>query len=140
MKKARRQIEYPIVVDGIVFDKTESIRKDGLCEVGSLVAIRPCKEEYGNKTYLGMYIGEVARRKFAKYNSETKELTFGVGMYIPAIYVFELKKIIYGSESWWREVSDISEIKEITDGEIDDLVYVRLLEFFARRKNDGENK
>ena len=39
----------------------------------------------------------------------------------------ELKKIIYGCESWWHEITSVEELKDITDSDIDNTWYVQLL-------------
>jgi hypothetical protein len=44
----------------------------------------------------------------------------------PAIYVPELRKIIFGCGSWWSEIESPDEIKDITDDDIENCWYVRL--------------
>ncbi len=45
----------------------------------------------------------------------------------PAIFVPELKKIIYGCESWWGEIESPEDFKEITSDDINNVWYVQLL-------------
>ena len=45
----------------------------------------------------------------------------------PAIFVPELKRIVWGMESWWGAVKSEDELKEITDEDIDNVWYVKLL-------------
>lgn len=52
-----RYIEYPITVNKIENDK---LSYDGIThDVGCCVAVRLCREEYGNKTYFGFYLGNL---------------------------------------------------------------------------------
>lgn len=71
---------------------------------GVFVSIRPCKPEYKDKTYLGLYIGEIAIGLTVKredLEGGNVELTIERTMYNPAIFVFALNKVIFGIESWW---------------------------------------
>lgn len=59
----------------------------------------------------------------------------------PAIYVFELKKIIYGCESYWNIIDDPNDFKEITKETLDNVWYVQLLkEFYGDKENEKEGK
>lgn len=52
-----KYVEYPITVHEI---ENKPIDTSGLGhEEGSLVAIRPCAKEYNEKTYIGIYIGDL---------------------------------------------------------------------------------
>lgn len=118
-------LEYPIAVKEVVTDKLEYNK--GFChKMGSLVKIRPCGEEYGNKTYLGFYIGDMPLQIYQSYNPKNNVLTIKKDGN-PAIFVPELKKIIFGCESWWGEIENEEDLKEITDNDIDNIWYVKLL-------------
>lgn len=125
-------IEYPITVNGI---KTEpfdySYHLSG--EVGSLCKIRPCGKEYEDKTYLGLYLGELPWFISSSYKEETGILTTKAASN-PAILVFDLKKIIFGCESWWQIIKDKSELSDITDEDIDNVWYMQLLK--AMKNNE----
>jgi len=121
-----RWIEYPITVTGIEhksFMGRSSYLKGA---VGGFVRIRPCGEEYENKTYLGLYLGELPIHTHCTHNSETGKLVVSV-RHNPAIYVFALKKIIYGVESFWETIDDPAQIKEMTDQDIAAVPYVKVL-------------
>lgn len=116
----------------------ETIRP-GLAEPGQMVAIRPCAKEYKGKTFLGMYLcsaptGLVGRQKGDKILLEMSEYTN------PAIYVPDLKKIIWGYGSWWHEITEESKLKEITDDDINNTWYVKALKQIEEREKDGKNK
>lgn len=124
-------IEYPIEVSKInkTID-TVGIRDE---EVGMFVRVRPCAQEYQDKTFLGLYLGELPVGIQISHNSETKELN--VGFYNnPAIFVFDLKKIIYGYESWWEVIENEDELKTITDIDIENVWYVKALKTFSQTK------
>ena len=54
----------------------------------------------------------------------------------PAIFVPELKKIIYGCESWWGEIESPEDFKEITSEDINNLWYVQLLKVMTGKEDE----
>lgn len=122
-------IEYPIEVSKINQDINMSGYRDD--EIGKFVRIRPCSKEYQNKTYLGLYLGELPVGFQISHNSETKELNVRFNTN-PAIFVFDLKKIIYGCESWWGFIESEEELKTITDIDIDNVWYVKALKMLSK--------
>ena len=107
--------------------------QDGLFrKSGSLVKIRPCGEEYKDKTYLGFYIGDIALGSSIKVKEDKIQLNFSG--HNPAIFVPEIGKIIYGCESWWGEIEDEKDLKDITDSDIENVWYVKLLKFMPESK------
>lgn len=134
-----RNIQFPIEVSGIKLGNGKVI-EDRFDEAGTLVAVRPCGKEYQGKTYLGLHIGDVALGQVAKYNRETKEIEIDFSMHNPAIYIFALKKIVYGCESWWRKISDPSELREITDEDIENTWYVQLLRQIEKEKDEAKSE
>ena len=120
-----RYIEYPLTIKGI---ENRPIEKCGFGHtVGCMVAVRPCGEEYGEKTYLGIYLGELPIQIMTSYDPTTGVLT-NSAMQNPGIFVPELKKIVYGCGSWWREIKSVDELKAITDEDIENTWYVQLLQ------------
>lgn len=122
-KYKSRYIEYPIEVNKINSEMRE-YWKDTDC--GRLVKIRPCGAEYGEKTYLGILLGELPFMNCVSYQEKTKELDVFPSCN-PAIFVPELKKIIFGMESWWGRIESADELKDITDEDISNVWYVRLM-------------
>jgi hypothetical protein len=118
-------IEYPIEVSKI---NIESFKKPNYknSEVGKFVKVVPCAEEYNGQTYLGMYLGELPIGPHITHNSDTKELNISTTTN-PAIFVFELNKIIYGMESFWTIIETEEDLKDITKDDIDNVWYVKLL-------------
>lgn len=129
-KYKSRFIEYPVTVNGI----NKSFHKywENNEECGTLVKIRPCNEEYGSRTYLGILLGHLPVGISVTHNERTCELTAAT-FSNPAIFVPELKKIIFGMESWWGKIEDPEEIKVITDEEIHNLWYVKRMKELCDR-------
>lgn len=129
-----RFIEYPISVTEIdVKEFDGKLLYHG--NVGKLAKIRPCGEEYGGKTYLGIFLGDIPNSPLISHNSETGVLQ--IRPYCnPAIFVPDLKKIIFGCESWWSVIEDEKDLdKKITDELIQNQWYVRMAKLMG-----GSNK
>jgi len=93
-------------------------------DVGSLVRIRPVDSD---KTHLGLYLGDLAREIMIARGSKSKALML-TERTNPAIWVFDLKKIVWGDSSWWSVISDEKELdKLITDLDIQNVWYVKAL-------------
>lgn len=122
-KYKSRYIEYPITVSK-TNQKLREYWKDENC--GRLVKIRPCGKEYGDKTYLGILLGDLPYTLYITHNPETLELNCSTTGN-PAIFVPELRKIIFGMESWWGEIESEEELRDITDDDIENVWYVKML-------------
>lgn len=121
-------IQYPIEVSAINIDA--KICTLGSGRIGKLVKIRPCGDE---KTYLGLFLGDLPIGISVSHNDETKELSVGF-MENPAIFVFDLNKIVYGQESWWGVIENEGDLQEITDSTIDNQWYVKALRQMTERE------
>ena len=120
-----KYIEYPITVNNINVEQRDdwSLRQT---DIGKLALIRPCGKEYEDKTYVGIFLGDLPCWQSVSFNRESGELITKM-VSNPAIFVPALKKTIYGCESWWKIVEDESELtKEITDDVISSQWYVQL--------------
>jgi hypothetical protein len=95
-------------------------------ECGTLVRVSPCDEKHKGKTYLGILLGDMPIGVLVSFNRESRKLQITPHSN-PAIFVPELKKIIYGYESWWGEIESLEELQDITAEEINSLWYVQLL-------------
>lgn len=127
-----RYIEYPITISKI---ENKEISFDGLGhECGTLVKIRPCAEEYQNKTFMGIYLGDLPMGISSSYNEETQILT-NRAFSNPAIFVPELKKIIFGAESWWSEIKAGDDVSDITDEDINNQWYVQMMKDLSKNEN-----
>jgi hypothetical protein len=105
---------------------------------GRPVKVRWCKND---KTYLGLYLGEVALSFSADF-SKKEILEVNYAGHNPAILVLEIERVIYGCESWWGFINDEAELKDITDEDISNIPYVKALRGMSERecsKLDEEN-
>jgi hypothetical protein len=123
-----RYIEFPITVNKIELDSKPGVDQSEHFgyKSNTLVSIRPCASEYEKKTYLGIYLGDIDVGLNASFVEETG--TIKVHRYMnPAIFVPELGKTIFGCESWWGEIESEEQLKQITDEDIQNIWYVKLL-------------
>jgi hypothetical protein len=98
--------------------------------IGYPVSIRPCADEYENKTYLGFFLGYIAMSVDAEARADGIALRFS--RYNPAIFVPDLNKVIFGYESWWGRIESPEGLKEVTDEDIGNIWYVKGLRALAR--------
>ena len=110
------------------YEESEPIKTDcfsGKC--GDPVRIRPCGKEYGDKTYFGILIGDIAL-SIGHSIDDNGTVTAERQHYNPGILIPELGKIVYGCESWWGKIESEEELdKLITDESIQSVWYVKLL-------------
>lgn len=128
-----RYIEYPLTIQGLELKQIDTHNQRN---VGRPCKIRVCEEKSSEKTYFGIYLGELPYFLNALFSEESGILTCSAASN-PAIYVPELKKIVYGIESWWGFINGPEELKDITDADIDNQWYVKLLKEYTK---DGGNK
>lgn len=136
-------IACPITVTKIEHTREDILRPQRLIGQGSCgdwIAVRPCGERYGDKTYLGVFLGEMAQTTVASFNPETGRMTVGAALHNPAIFVPDLKEVIYGLGSWWRLITSPDDLAKITDADIDNVWYMRALrELDERQLAEGED-
>ncbi|MBO5435059.1 hypothetical protein J6A31_04480 [bacterium] len=121
-----RYIEFPIEVNEIENTPIDTAFTGLGHTCGEIVEIRPCGEEYNDKSFIGIYIGDLPMQLSSSYNSESKTLR-NYAIPNPAIFVPELKKIIFGVESFWRKIDSIDDFKGISDADIDNTWYIQLM-------------
>jgi len=136
MNEYKHEFKKPRIVNGI---EIEDIRLPPLSvEIGGSVAIRPSSDEYEDKTYLGIFLGGIARIESTAFNTVEKTIII-YNREHPAFFVPKLKKIIFGFESWWKPITNIDTLKEITDEDIQNTWYVKALkEIDGSDKQDGK--
>jgi len=133
-------IEFPITVTEIdCDDNSEAIHEKLLLggKCGDMVAVRPCGKEYGDKTYLGVLLGEVAMSVSCRFDAEAGKLTLFQSYHNPAMYVPDLKKVIYGCGSWWGKINNEDDLKQITNQDISNVWYVKAMKALM---HDDESK
>lgn len=119
-----KYIEYPLTINGIENSRI-NITGSGQ-ECGTICEITPCGKEYEGKSFIGIYLGDLPvaiHTSFCRQDGILKNTTFNN----PAIFVPELKKIIFGCESWWREINSFEDFKVITKKEIENTWYMQVL-------------
>ena len=99
---------------------------------GDMVVIRPCDKKYKKKTYLGIYLGDMALS--IHHTIKDNIVTSDFAMHNPAIYVPDIKKVIFGCGSWWSRIKNKEDLKQITDKDIDNVWYVRTLKELGKKK------
>jgi hypothetical protein len=113
-------IQFPIEVSEIAMTTSHGRHLE---QVGKWVSIRPCDT---NKTYLGVYLGDLNAGPQVSWHAKTKILS--VHPYKnPAIYVPDLKRVVWGMESWWGVIDKPEDLKKITDADIQNVWYVKAL-------------
>jgi hypothetical protein len=130
-----KRIKFPIEVNKIIFPK-KFIDKYYGGDTGDWVAVRPCNEKYKDKTFLGILLGELPVTCGCSYDKE-KALEFYLHMN-PAIYVPEIKEIIFGCGSWWHKLDNPEDLKQITKKDINDVWYVKALKELAKEKRKNK--
>lgn len=110
-----KYIECPITVQKIVNKKINTKETSDNC--GCLCEVRPCGEEYQGKSFVGVYLGRLPIAIYTSFNKKTGVLENST-MNNPAFFVPELRKIVYGYESWWRHIRSKEDLKNITEKDI----------------------
>lgn len=118
---------WPRFITGANWEDTGKIMYDGSSRVGNFVSIRPCADEYGDKTYLGIYLGDMATSIALGYDKSNGQIKPQFYRHNPAIFVFDLNKIIFGMESWWGEITSEDQLRKITNDDINNVWYVKAL-------------
>lgn len=132
-----RYIDFPLVVEDIeksdpTFDKPLGNRH------GDLVRVRPCGEEYGGKTYLGILVAEAPTGISVSYDDERRVLKVSTALSNPLIVIPETHSLVWGYESWWETIKDPSDLGEITDEDIENVWYVKAIRELCKRDQEEE--
>lgn len=136
-KYSSRYIKYPLTIKGMEITFSDDCKRS-LSKCGQLVKIIPCGEEYGNKTYLGILLGDLPISTIISFHPDSEKLHIGA-MTNPSIFIPELKKIVYGCESWWKKIENPEDLKEITTDDIQNTWYVKLLIDMCSESKNSEN-
>ena len=88
--------------------------------------VRPCDKKYGEKTYLGILLGELPLS--ISHSIDKNGIVMAEhAMYNPAIFIPEIKDIVFGCGSWWSKIDTEEELKQITNSDIENTWYVNFL-------------
>lgn len=125
-KYRSKYIQFPISISGIENQQIPT-EPEGICR---WVRIRPCSSKFEDRTYLGIFLGTLPIGISTSYEENTGKLS-NHAVCNPAILVPDLKKILYGMESWWDFIETPEELKELTDASIDQMWYAQLARTFG---------
>ncbi len=115
----------PFTVKTTVMGNAPAVVPGSIHDSGSFVSIRPCGEEYEGRTYLGLYIGDLATSVSIKIAPELQAMQLEFSRHNPAIWVFELNRIILGNASFWTPIDSPEQLRKITNDDINDCWYVK---------------
>lgn len=142
--KVGEEIKFPITVNKIEYRMDVPIRmeSDGH-KSGTLVAVRSVKEKHGDKTRLGILVGFVpldvsVALKHPEGNQTEGSIMIASRSTNPVIFIPELGESVLGAESWWGQIKDESQLKEITNDDIQNVWYVKALKQLAETKAKKE--
>ena len=60
------------------------------------------------------------------YDKDEQMLSIS-NMYNPAIFVPEINEVVFGYESWWSLINSSEDIEDITNDDISNVWYVKML-------------
>lgn len=103
-------------------------------DVGQLVAIRPVGDD---RTYLGIHMGMFAHELYCVHERADSELVV-TNAVNPAIFVPDLGRVVWGYESWWGTIDSEDQLRQITDEDIQNVWYVKLLRGLLAEKDAEE--
>ena len=129
---------FPVPVEVYGLTSRGRVLYERTCKTGDLVKIRPCAPEHKNKTFLGVYIGDIATGVGATLNPKDGVLGVHPAEHNPAILVPELGKLVFGYESWWGPIKSEEELKQITNDDIANVWYVKLWKQMFEEKKDAD--
>jgi len=101
------------------------------CEPGTLVSIRPCDDKYEEKTFLGIFIGDLSAFPCDENGKRNSDKPY---MHNPCIWVPDLKEYIFGFESWWGTIDSKKDLHQITNQDIENVWYVKALQQFEAKE------
>lgn len=112
-------------------------KMDFLCknDIGKLVRVRPCDKKYKGKTFLGIFLGELPIPMYVSYNKDEQMLSIK-NMHNPAIFVPDINEVVFGYESWWSLINSSEDITDITNDDISNVWYVKMLNNLDRQEKN----
>lgn len=120
-------VKFPITVTRINAKTAQPRGRHS--QVGMLVKIRPCGDE---KTYLGLYVGDLPRDLDISWAEKSNELFVSVTSN-PAIFVPALNRVVRGDESWWSIIEKPEDAtRMISDSDIQNSPCVVMLKSLAQ--------
>lgn len=132
-----KYIEYPFIIDSL------DIKDPKPWNISfEPVRVRLCED---NKTYFGILLGEFPWHTTASFSEEERKLKIST-ITNSCILLPVQKKIVFGCESWWQRIEPGETIADISDADIGNTWYVKLLNDLVKenaqptKKADLENQ
>ena len=125
-----RYITFPLTIDDVECEDMIEYRKPVGNDVGTLVAVRPCDDEFEGKTYLGILVAEAPTTigvTTSKGEDGSTVLKASPSFYNPLIVIPSIHRLVFGMESWWHAINSKEDLKPITDEVISNAWYVKAL-------------
>jgi hypothetical protein len=72
-------------------------------------------------------LGEFPLSMGCTWDKKTGTLTASVMMHNPAMFVPDLKTIVWGCGSFWNRITSEEQLRQITDSDIGDVWYIKAL-------------
>lgn len=129
----------PVEIKKVIVD-VNPIGESFRSSVGKFVSIRPCAEEHENKSFLGLYVCDLNLHASVSHDPKTGILKVESSLGNPAIFVFDLNKIVMGCESWWGVIKSEDQLRKITDYDINNLWYVKAMKQLAEEADKEEEE
>jgi hypothetical protein len=120
------EVKFPLTLDAIQPARAPRVREG----VGRWCMVRPVKD---TKTYLGVYLGDLPLSMDFYVRTSTKTLILNHHTN-PALFVPDLKRVVWGVESWWGFMDRPEQLRQISDADIQNVWYVRALKDLAEQK------
>jgi hypothetical protein len=128
---------FPVEVKDIKFLPPFNLVESQI-KPGTFVSVRPCSEDDGKKTFLGIFLGDLfTMDPLVAYDTRNGQLRIVAAKTNPAMFVPDLGRIVWGYESWWGEIESPDQLRQITDEDIQNVWYVKAMEQMTK-KEGGE--
>jgi hypothetical protein len=127
--------DWPVTVSSVKLTGAHSPLGRDRHQVGSWVATRPVSDNPENKTYLGIYLGELplySGTTSCAIDDRNNAMLVSGFLSNPAMYVPDLKRIVWGCGSWWTEINSPEGLRQISDTDIENVWYVQALKHLAK--------
>ena len=128
---------WPRIVTDLEKDFDLHLANSLTAKRGDWVAVRSCSDKHGTQTYLGVMLGDLAISIGVGISEQTKMIMSP--HHNPAMYVPDLKDIVWGCGSWWHKISKPEDLEQITDKDIQNVWYVKCLSEIGKKEmTEGE--
>lgn len=125
-----RYIEYPLTINGLDIKQPKAYHISF-----QPVRVRLCGD---NKTYFGILLGDLPYLTNAAHDERSGILSINTTNN-PCILIPEQKQIVFGAGSWWSKIEPDEDISDITDLDIENTWYVKLLKEMSEAKESDDN-